>query len=192
VHRLEDLSAAGWLSGTNADPLRLITFGPAAFEAYGRLRYIPDPDESGLFEADVLLPDDHPSGIEQARIVLKALAEQTRSAVQCFYCVWPGYSTMDPGLARGPLVELPHRQYALFAGKIGEIDQWERDFGDGEACPPPAFVWPADHRWCFASDVDPHWAGIGASAEAIAALIGRTDVDVVGASPERRPPLAYQ
>lgn len=184
---MEDLSAAGWLASTHADPLRLVTFGPAAFEAYGRLRYVPDPDEPGLCEADVLLPDDHPSDIEQARTVLRALAGHTQAAAQCFYCVWDGWvgSSLDPELVRGPLVVLPHRQYVLFAGDLGEIEQWEQEFGGGEPCPPPAFVWPADHQWCFTSDVDPHWAGIGASAGAIESLTTRTDVDVVRAAPDR-------
>lgn len=115
-------------------------------------------------EADVLLPDDHPSDIEQARTVLSALAGHTQAAAQCFYCVWDGWvgSSLDPELVRGPLVVLPHRQYVLFAGDLGEIEQWEQEFGGGEPCPPPAFVWPADHQWGFTSDVDPHWAGIGA------------------------------
>lgn len=187
---MEDLSAARWLTGTDAGPPRLVTFGPAAFEAYARLRYIPDPDRPGLGEADVELPDDHPSDIEQARIVLRALAGPAASAVPCWYCVWVGYSGsfLDPELTRGPLVVLPHREYVLFAGHVGDIERWEAVFGGGDPCPPPAFVWPADHQWCFTSDVDPHWAGIGASAAAIASLTTRTDVDVVSASPDRPPP----
>jgi hypothetical protein len=43
----------------------------------------------------------------------------------------------------------------------------------------------------FASDVDPHWAGIGASAEAIEALTGDSGLDVVGADPAEPPP-AYR
>ncbi len=156
---MKDLSAADWLVSANTDPARPITFGPAVFAAYGRLRYIPDPDEPGLSEADVLLPEDHRTDIEQARTVLEALAVHTQAAVRCFYCVWDGYvgSFLDPELTRGPLVVLPHRQYVLFAGDLSDIERWEQEFGDGQSCPPPAFVWPADHRWCFTSDVDPHW-----------------------------------
>jgi hypothetical protein len=186
---MQDLSAADWLTSTDADPLRLITFGPAAFEAYARLRYIPDPDGPGMSESDVLVPEDHPSDIEQARIVLKALAEHTGTAAQCFYCVWDGWvgSSLDRELSRGPLVVLPHRQYVLFAGDLGEIEQWEQQFGGGQPCPPPAFVWPSDHQWCFTSDVDPHWAAIGATGRVIDLLTARTDVDVVRASPEQTP-----
>ncbi|PZS04605.1 MAG: hypothetical protein DLM56_05585 [Pseudonocardiales bacterium] len=93
-------------------------------------------------------------------------------------------------MTRGPLVVLPHRQYVLFAGDLGAIEQWEQKFGGGGFYPPPAFAWPADHRWCFTSDVDSHWAGIGASAGAIESLTTRTDVDIVRASPDRAP-LGY-
>ena len=50
--------------------------------------------------------------------------------------------------------------------------------------PAPAFVWPADHAWCVASDVDPHGAGIGAGRPAIAALTAAPDLDVVPARPD--------
>jgi hypothetical protein len=191
MRRLEDLSSADWLLDSDTESLRLITFGPAGFEAYARLRYIPDPYGPGLSEASVMLADDHPSDLAQARIALKELAQFTVSTAQCFFCVWPGYSGTDPALTRGPLVELPHREYVLFAGELKEIDHWEETFGGGQACPPPSFVWPSDHRWCFTSDVDPHWAGIAASSEAIAFLTHRTDVDIVADSPESRP-LAYR
>jgi len=51
-----------------------------------------------------------------------------------------------------------------------------------------AFVWPADHRWCFASDVDPHWAGIGAEQVAIDRLVGDPGLDVVRVQPNEIPP----
>jgi hypothetical protein len=190
LHRMDDVSAAAWLTGRQVDPARLVTLGPAGFAAYARLRYIPDPDGPGRSESDSELPDDHPTDLAQARTVLTTLSEHTDTAGHCFFCVWDGWvgTSLDPELVRGPLVDLPHRRYVLFAGALEEIGQWEQTFGGGEPCPPPAFVWPADHRWCFTSDVDPHWAGIGASAKAVAALIARADVDVVAQSPDHRPP----
>ncbi|WP_327288759.1 hypothetical protein [Streptomyces sp. NBC_01198] len=191
MHRSEDLSAAGWLTRTGADPMRLLTLGPAGFAAYARLRFIPDPDGPGLSEADVELPEDHPSEIAQARAVLRGLAGHTQAPERCYFCVWEGYSGsfLDPELlANGPLLVLPHRRYVLFAGELADIERWEAEFGGGRPCAPPAFVWPADHRWCFTSDVDPHWAGIGASAAAIESLTARTDVDVVPASSDQAPP----
>jgi hypothetical protein len=48
--------------------------------------------------------------------------------------------------------------------------------------PPPASLLPADHRWCFANDVDPHWPGIGAEQDAI---VDDLELDVVRAEPTR-------
>lgn len=192
MQRAEDVSAADWLAVSGAGPRRLVTFGPAGFEAYGRLRFIPDPDEPGLSEADVVLPEDHPSDIAQARTVLRALSAGDPPATRYFYCVWDGYSGsfLAPDSVRRPLVVLPHRSYVLFTGGMDGIERWEEEFGGGDPCPPPAFVWPDSRRWCFTSDVDPHWAGIGASGRVIDSLAARTDIDIVRAAPEKAP-MAY-
>jgi hypothetical protein len=56
---------------------------------------------------------------------------------------------------------------------------------------PPAFAWPADHSWCFARDVDPHWAGIGAEKAAIDTLLNTPELDVVPAQPTEPQPTYY-
>lgn len=94
---------------------------------------------------------------------------------------------MEPGA----LVHLPHRSYALLRGSLEAIDGWEDELGGGQPIPPPAFVWPADRRWCFANDVDPHWAGIGAEDAAIKALLADPELDVVRARPDDAQPLYY-
>jgi hypothetical protein len=95
---------------------------------------------------------------------------------------------LPPEALRGPLVELPHRRFALFRGPLHDIDTWEIQFGRGHPIAPPAFVWPADHRWCFAADVDPHWAGIGADQAAVGALLADPALDVVPADPAGHQP----
>lgn len=189
LQRMDDLAAADWLVRADAEPMRLITFGPPGFEAYARLRFIPDPAWPGLSEADVVLPEDHPSEIEQSRIALRTLTSRTGAASDGFFCVWEGWtgSFLAPELTRGPLVTLPHRRYVLFAGPLAAIERWEHHFGAGRPCPPPAFAWPADHAWCFTSDVDPHWAGVAGSAAAIRSLTAHPALDVVATSPGRSP-----
>ncbi|MFI7074277.1 hypothetical protein ACWENR_14765 [Micromonospora sp. NPDC004336] len=186
-----DTSAADWLvrSGTPAE--QLLTFGPAGFEAFARLRFIPDPTRPGQDEADAVVADDHRSDIEQTRRALRLLAAFTSTPQECYFCLWEGYSDapLPPQAHHGPLVELPHRRYALFRGPLDAIDDWETDFGGGTIIAPPAFVWPADHRWCLASDVDPHWAGIGADQAAIDALLDDSQLDVVPARPAQGQPV---
>ncbi|MEV4704238.1 hypothetical protein [Actinoplanes sp. NPDC049316] len=185
-----DTAAADWLAGSGTPFEQLVTFGPAGFPAYARLRFIPDPQLPGQAETDALLPGDHPSDLAQARSALHVLAGFTSTPEDCYFCVWEGYSDipLPPGV---PLVEVPHRRYALLRGAVSDIDGWADDLGGGQPVAPPAFVWPADHRWVFAGDVDPHWAGIGAAREAVDALIGTPGLDVVPARPTQAQP-AYR
>lgn len=67
----------------------------------------------------------------------------------------------------------------------------DEDLGSGSPVAPPAFVWPADHRRCFACDVDPHWAGVGAEHAAVDALVAHDQLDVVPARPADPQPLYY-
>ena len=177
-----DTGAADWLTRSATPFPQLVTFGPAGFEAYARLRFIPDPSRPGQAEADAEVPGDHPSDIAQARRALHRLARFTSTPQECYFCVWEGYSDI-PLPAGVPLVDLVHRRYALLRGALTGIDAWEDDLGGGQPVAPPAFVWPADRRWCLASDVDPHWAGIGAGQPAVDALVADPDLDVVAARP---------
>jgi hypothetical protein len=52
-------------------------------------------------------------------------------------------------------------------------------------------VWPSDHTWCIAADIDPHWAGIGASVPLIERLISDARLDAVEADPAEEQP-AYR
>ncbi|MBW4716759.1 hypothetical protein [Saccharothrix obliqua] len=182
-----DTSAADWLVRSRTPWPRLITFGPTGFEAHARLRFIPDPVRPGQAEADVDLPDDHLPDLVQARHALRLLSRFTGTPEECYFCVWDGYSDvrLPAGAAR---VELPHRQYALLRGALRDFDGWAEALGTAEPCPPPAFAWPADRSWCFTADVDPHWAGIGASRAAVDALVREPGLDVVPASPGETPP----
>lgn len=171
--------------------MQLISLGPAGYQAYARILFIPDPVASGQAEADVRLPDNHPSDIWQARRAIHKLAQFTSTPQDCYFCLWEGYS--DVPLPRevecGPLVVLPHRRYALLHGALSDIDRWEEDFGGGSPIPPPALVWPADRSWCFASDVDPHWAGVGGTQEAINTLSNDPKLDVVSVRPTEPQPM---
>ncbi|SCL24821.1 hypothetical protein [Micromonospora inyonensis] len=187
----DDLSAAAWLYATDVDPTRLITFGPASFPAYARLRYLPDPGRPNMRESDVRLPSRRTTEIDMARTALEALADYSSSTRDCYVCVWEGGATFrNPALTGGHMVDLQHRRYVLFTGTLGDLMGWS-DLFDSEVHSAPAFVWPADHAWCFASDVDPHWAGIGADCGVVDRLVADRNLDVVHADPEERQPTYY-
>ncbi|WP_432509151.1 hypothetical protein [Kineococcus auxinigenes] len=87
-------------------------------------------------------------------------------------------------------VHLPNRDYHLFRGGTGDFGDWgpALPLRPSSHAPDPAFAWPADHAWCLVRDVDPHYAGIGAAAEAVEALVHRSGLDVVLADPAREQP----
>lgn len=185
-----DTSAADWIANSDTPAMQLIFFGPATYEAFARLCFIPDPTSPDQDEADVQKSDDHPSDITQTRRTLHQLSRFTTTPNDCYFCLWEGYSDipLPVDVSHGPLVTVPHRRYALLHGSLDDIETWE-SLGTGGPIAPPAFAWPADRAWCFASDVDPHWAGIGATQAAIDSLASDSELDVVPSRPTDPQPL---
>lgn len=188
-----DTAVAAWLEGAPTPPDQLITFGPAGFEAYVRLRYLPDPEMPGQLETDADVPADRLLWAPQARRALEVLAGFTATPGECFFCFWEGAAgdVLSDTERRGPLVSVPHRRFVLFRGRLGDYTEGRDPRFGGDSAPVPAFVWPADRRWCFTSDVGPHWAGIGADRAAVERLLATPGLDVVEAVPPERPP-AYR
>lgn len=186
-----DIAVAAWITETGTTPMQLIDFGPNIYASYGRLRFIPDPIHACQRESTVRVSEDHPSDLSQARRALRVLGAFTSTPEDCYFCIWDGYSDLElpPDARGGPLLGLSDRSYAILQGPLDEIDAWEHQFGRGGPTHPPALVWPADRSWFFASDVDPHWAGIGGAQSAISALIDDPELDIVTAQPSERQPM---
>lgn len=104
----------------------------------------------------------------------------------------PGLDPTSPRVSQAPVV-VPHRAYFLFRGPLADAYDWadvELWAGQTRLRPlHPAFVWPADHAWCAAGDVDPHWTGIGADTHVIDQLVSDPRLDVVPADPDAEQPL---
>jgi hypothetical protein len=199
-----DLSAADWIVASDLPWQRLVTFGPAGFGAYARVRFIPDPIRDGQQESEAD-PHASPDEVDQWRALLKLLAAATEDPDHCYFGLWEGWGFPESvrlwpsfGVPRG--ARAPARCYFLFRGSLSEAGIWgggtpanagiwgRSEFSGGGA---PAFVWPSDHTWCIAADIDPHWAGIGASVSLIERLIGDARLDAVEADPAEEQP-AYR
>jgi hypothetical protein len=101
-------------------------------------------------------------------------------------------SNDPPSAPLAPKVVVPNRAYFLFHGSVSDLGDWgTAEKGPGGSVigmPDPSFIWPADHAWCVANDVDPHWAGIGANTAAIDQLVADPRLDVVPADPNENQP----
>ena len=200
---------------------QLVGFGPDGFTAYARPRFLPDPAYEGQRESDVDVDDDAPTETERLRAVLETLTRHTHTPDDCYFCLWDGWADIEggsgvrildprtailrrgpriapafpPSVLHGPKVVVPNRAYFLFRGSVSDFDDWgAAEMWPGQPrlhMPNPAFIWPADHAWCVANDVDPHWAGIGADVSAIDRLLADPRLDVVAADPREDQP-AYQ
>ncbi len=205
-----DLSPADWIVHADLAWQRLVCFGPAAFDSYARLRFLPDPVRAHQSENDV----EAGRRSDQMPTLLEVLATETATPDHCYFLVWEGFASSTdvapdthpgarpeadavPGVApdqvapqsipTAPKVVVPHRAYWLFRGRLVDVGTWDTAdgwsggfrLGDAEA----AFIWPADHAWCVAKDVDPHWAGIGGSGPLITRLTTDARLDVVPADP---------
>ena len=121
--------------------------------------------------------------------------EITTTPLESYFCHWDGYTDLDLP-PNWPLVDIPPREpvplrsFALFCGQVADIDEWGLSWSE-YVVQPPAFVWPADHAWCFTHDVDPHWAVIAASQPAIDALLTTPGLDIVQVQPTDMMPTYY-
>jgi hypothetical protein len=71
-----DLSPADWIVASDLPWPRLVTFGPAGFAAYARVRFIPDPIRDGQQENEADL-DASTDEVDQWRHLLRLLARDT-------------------------------------------------------------------------------------------------------------------
>lgn len=189
-----ELAPARWLIHDPAPWNQVAGFGPSSLEAYVRLRLIPDPTSDEQSATEHGTPEDE-ADLRKFRSLVDQLIPHTTTPGRGYFCFWHGFmgAVEDEDLscppvgrrqvAGAPLLRISHREYHLFKGPLEAIHRWQA----GELL--PAFVWPEDHAWCAASDVDPHWVGVGASQEAVEALLACPDLDIVRADPTQSQPF---
>jgi hypothetical protein len=185
VRPCSDASPARWLLDSDRDWSDLAVRGPLGFDAYARLRFIPDPAYPGQREGDAVVSDDRllRSEIEQLAIAVSRLAAHTTTPDECYFAIWEGWGGLE---LVGPVqVPFVNREAVLFCGAASDLASWvdSRDSTGPNNLPIPAFVWPADRAWCVANDVDSHFATIGASSTAIGKLLSDNIIDVVEDDP---------
>jgi hypothetical protein len=170
--------------------------GPSGFDAYARLRFLPDPLYNGQPEITLDNPNA-PSEHQLLQATLEVLAKHTTTADEVYFCLWAGWGSdaFPPSVLNGARVAVSNRDYFMLLGNLSDFGEWhilESPPGQsGFDLPDPAFIWPDDHAWCIANDVDPHYAGIGATSRAVEQLLADPNLDVVRTDPGDEPPFYY-
>ena len=187
-----DASAAAWITSSERPWHQLVTFGPSGFDAYARLRFLPDPSYDGQPES--VLDVGGPAEYDLLRATLEVLRQHTAASDAVYFCVWDGWGPrgVPAAVLDSPRVGVPNRSYYLLRGSLSDFADWDpAGFPSGHqrlAMADPAFIWPADHAWCIAHDVDPHYAGIGSTAVAVAELLAHPGLDIVLSDPREDQP----
>lgn len=190
-----DLAAAKWIAASDEWWWNLVTLGPPAFQAYARLRFIPDPAHEGQSENDAARRADAPSDNDLLRTAVGTLLQHTGSPAEGYLLIWDGWGreSFPERVLRTPRVVIPNRKYYLSRVSLpdfvsGAVEEaWQAE--TRRSMPHPAFIWPADRAWCITSDVDPHWAGIGAEQALIDSLLTEPRLDVVRVEPNEQLPF---
>ena len=171
----DDVQPAEWIVNSDTPWNRLASFGPSAFDAYARLRFGPDPD--GQTNGP---PSNSSSDQAKFRTLCELLQVETGTPDDCYFAIWDGWPDISEMVRRSPRVYIPHRAYYLLYGPLTDFGQWSSyETGFNLA----SFVWPADHAWCIASDVDHGWAGISAGADTIERLLHQSHLTITAADP---------
>jgi hypothetical protein len=167
---LSDTSAADWFVDAEADAWTKVCLGPPGYKAYARLQLIPADEDS---EVDLALLT--------AQALRRILPRHTTTPDDCYFGQWDG-SGWPPPLPPAPeQVSLMYepaeglrasmREYHLYAGTLDDSSAWA-----SYDC--PHLMWPADHAWFAAKDVDPDWIGVGGTQALIDELVGDARLDV--------------
>jgi len=83
-----ELSTADWIVHSELPWHQLVGFGPAGFDAYARLRFLPDPARPGQSENDV----EADGRTDQLLSLFAVLATHTATPEDCYFCVWDGFA----------------------------------------------------------------------------------------------------
>ena len=154
--------AAEWLLRAGVDWWDLVRYGPPGFDVYVRITFTLEAEGAELAGEEPGL-----------RAALATLARYTATPASAHAAIWEGWTGPDPA-PEAPRVDIPHRAMLLFTGPVEVMRDapalaW---YGSAQGrYQAPHLVWPEDHAWCLACEVDEEIEfTVGCSIEAFQAL----------------------
>jgi hypothetical protein len=132
-----------WLLRPDVHWQDLVRYGPPGFPEYVRIRF------------DLATHSDQPGEAPGVRRALTTLADYTATPAVAYAAIWEGWAG-EGSAPDAPKVPIPNRTMLLFTGPVDVLREapsraWRR-LGTEHA--EPHLVWPEDHVWCLACDVD--------------------------------------
>lgn len=112
----------------------------------------------------------------------RVLATFTSTPKQAYFCLWDGHGDPETrALAGRPWrVRMEHRAYHLLIGPVAAA----ADLASERSYRGAGLWWPRDRAWLVATEIDGFNTFVGASPDAVAALVADPALEVVPADPD--------
>lgn len=110
----------------------------------------------------------------QAEVLRTVLAEFTGTAEECFFAVWEGFGALALNVV-AQTVTMPQREMHLFTGPLSQAARVSMETPPWQQS--PSLWWPADRRWCVATDVDLMSTYVGGTRECITAVVAAAGLE---------------
>jgi len=106
-------------------------------------------------------PDDGSLPQELMTPITAALGDHTATPERWWFAVWKGWAVVwdDPVIQASPTFGVPHREYHLLTGPLETAADGVIEDGYWSA----QLIWPDDHAWCLATEVDLDTTYLGCS-----------------------------
>jgi hypothetical protein len=137
--------------------------------------------------------------------VLLDVLEPVTGGQDCFHALWDGWGWVDgagatlvragtdgdppsrasaplpvvaPAVRQGPRLRLSGREYLLFRGPLSAALRmgWQVDATRFDP-QPPSLLWPQDHSWCLATEIDFDSTLIAGSTDLVEAVLSASDLE---------------
>jgi hypothetical protein len=104
--------------------------------------------------------------------LLDVLSLHTSATDDCWFCLWEGYGWAVGKESVASRVELPSRNYLLYAGPLeAALEMGDWPLPDWFLPQSPNIFWPDDASWCVATEIDLPYTYVGGSRDLIDALL---------------------
>jgi len=118
-----------------------------------------------------------------ARVAWTARAGYQRVRSHFAYREAPGTGVLPAGVATGPKLEMPGRAYFLARLDLADLcaDDWAERviWTDPPFVRTPSLLWPDDHAWCLATEIDFDTTLIGGTRDLAAALLAAPGLEAL-------------